>query len=295
MAEHTVLHSGYFHPLLRDWQSGNTAITPENLIYPLFIVEDPDAVQQISSMPGQCRYGVNQLQEAVAPLVKKGLRAVLLFGVPENIEKDARGTGADVPNSPVIAAIKLLRKSFPDLLVICDVCLCPYTSHGHCGILREDGSIDNEPSIARLAEVAENYAKAGCQVIAPSDMMDGRIGAIKKRLRAAGLDNKVSVMSYSAKFASSFYGPFRDAAKSAPSFGDRKCYQLPPGSIALAERAVKRDVAEGADMLMVKPGTAYLDVVRMVKKKLVAINLSSDKNLPSVKPSTYGNHQVQAL
>ncbi|KAK3756372.1 hypothetical protein RRG08_038861 [Elysia crispata] len=264
---HAILHSGYHHPTLRAWNSNNTTITADNLLYPLFIVDDPDAVQPIASMPGQSRYGVNRLVEALSPLVDMGLKAVLLFGVPENLTKDDTGSAADAPETPVIHAIEVLRLNFPSLLVCCDVCICPYTSHGHCGYLRPDGSIDNEPSIERLAEIAVNYAKAGCQVIAPSDMMDGRIGAIKKGLLANGFGNRVSVMSYSAKFASCFYGPFRDAAKSSPAFGDRKCYQLPPGAIGLAERAADRDVAEGADFLMVKPGLAYLDVCRLIKQK----------------------------
>uniref|UniRef100_A0A0B7ANN1 Delta-aminolevulinic acid dehydratase n=1 Tax=Arion vulgaris TaxID=1028688 RepID=A0A0B7ANN1_9EUPU len=267
MATHAILHSGYHHPTLRAWNSENITITPNNLVYPIFVVDDPDAVQQIRSMPGQSRYGVNRLKEALQPLVDKGLKAVLLFGVPEKLEKDEKGSSADAPDTPVILAIQKLRNSFPSLLIVCDVCLCPYTSHGHCGFLRPDGTIDNEPSIERLGDIAVAYAKAGCHVIAPSDMMDGRIGAIKKALFKNGLGNSVSVMSYSAKFASSFYGPFRDAAKSAPASGDRKCYQLPPGSIGLAERAADRDVAEGADFLMVKPGLPYLDVVRLIKTK----------------------------
>ncbi|KAK7502576.1 hypothetical protein BaRGS_00006151 [Batillaria attramentaria] len=267
MADHAVLHSGYFHPVLRSWNSSNTTITANNLMFPIFVVDDEDAVQEIKSMPGICRYGVNRLREALSPLVDKGLKSVLIFGVPGKVEKDNRGSAADDESGPVIQAVKKLRALFPGLLIACDVCLCPYTSHGHCGVFRENGTLDNEASIERLAEVAVAYAKAGCQVIAPSDMMDGRIGAIKKGLFKNDMPNTVSVMSYSAKFASSFYGPFRDAAKSAPSFGDRKCYQLPPGSIGLAERAVDRDVAEGADFLMVKPGIAYLDVARLIKQK----------------------------
>lgn len=197
----------------------------------------------------------------------KGLRAVLLFGVPANVSKDATGTPADAEDNPAILAIKKLRQAFPQLLLACDVCLCPYTSHGHCGILYPDGTINNAASIERIADVALAYAKAGCHVVAPSDMMDNRVGAIKERLRTAGLGGKVAVLSYSAKFASSFYGPFRDAAQSAPAFGDRRCYQLPPGGRGLAMRAVDRDVEEGADMLMVKPGMAYLDVVRDVKER----------------------------
>jgi len=236
-------------------------------MYPIFIVDDPDAVVPINSMPGQSRYGVNALIPALSPLVEKGLKAVLLFGVPEKLEKDGIGSAADQKDSPVVLAIQKLRKTFPQLVVACDVCLCPYSSHGHCGILREDGSIDNEPSIARLAEIAVIYAKAGCQIVAPSDMMDGRVGAIKKALFDAGFSNTVALMSYSAKFASSFYGPFRDAANCAPAFGDRKCYQFPPGAVGLAERAADRDVAEGADFLMVKPGMPYLDICRLIKQK----------------------------
>uniref|UniRef100_A0A8C3SPQ6 Delta-aminolevulinic acid dehydratase n=1 Tax=Chelydra serpentina TaxID=8475 RepID=A0A8C3SPQ6_CHESE len=181
--------------------------------------------------------------------------------------QDERGSAADVENTPAIQAIKKIRSSFPELLIACDVCLCPYTSHGHCGILRKDGTIQNEASCQRLAEVSLAYAKAGCHIVAPSDMMDGRIAAMKEALISNNMGNKVSVMSYSAKFASCFYGPFRDAALSKPAFGDRRCYQLPPGARGLALRAVDRDVREGADMLMVKPGMPYLDLVRDVKAK----------------------------
>ncbi|KAJ1519877.1 hypothetical protein ONE63_004118 [Megalurothrips usitatus] len=261
-----ILHSGYFHPVLRNWQTINCEITPYNLMYPVFIVDDPNAVQPIASMPGVSRYGVNRLREALEPVVKKGLKSVLLFGVTESLPKDAVGTSADSKNNPVILALPMLRKWFPDLLIACDVCLCPYTSHGHCGLLLPSGAINNEASIKRMGEVALAYAKAGAHIVAPSDMMDGRIAAIKSALSSAGLSNTVSVLSYAAKFASGFYGPFRDAAKSAPASGDRKCYQLPPGSKGLAARATLRDVNEGADMLMVKPGLAYLDIVRQTKE-----------------------------
>ncbi|XP_023609004.1 delta-aminolevulinic acid dehydratase isoform X5 [Myotis lucifugus] len=181
---------------------------------------------------------------------------------------DERGSAADAEDSPTVEAVRLLRKTFPSLLVACDVCLCPYTSHGHCGLLSENGAFQAKESRQRLAEVALAYAKAGCQVVAPSDMMDGRVEAIKEALMAHGFGNRVSVMSYSAKFASCFYGPFRDAAQSSPAFGDRRCYQLPPGARGLALRAVDRDVREGADMVMVKPGMPYLDIVREVKNKV---------------------------
>ncbi|KAM5299923.1 delta-aminolevulinic acid dehydratase isoform 2-T2 [Ctenodactylus gundi] len=257
MQPQSVLHSGYFHPLLRTWQAAATALSASNLIYPIFVT-----------------YGVNRLEEMLRPLVEEGLRCVLVFGVPSRVPKDERGSSADSEDSPTIEAVRLLRKTFPDLLVACDVCLCPYTSHGHCGLLSKNGSFQAEESRQRLAEVALAYAKAGCQVVAPSDMMDGRVGAIKETLMEHGLGNRVSVMSYSAKFASCFYGPFRDAAQSSPAFGDRRCYQLPPGARGLALRAVDRDVREGADMLMVKPGMPYLDIIREVKNKHPSLPLA---------------------
>ncbi|XP_015596742.1 delta-aminolevulinic acid dehydratase [Cephus cinctus] len=263
-AKHT-LHSGIFHPLLRKWQSPNVEITANNLMYPIFVLDDPNGKDPIDSMPGVHRYGINQIKILLEPLIAKGLQSILLFGVPNKLEKDKNATNADSMKNPIIQVLPLLRKEFPHLIIACDVCLCAYTEHGHCGILNSDGTINNKESIKRIAEVAVAYAKTGAQIIAPSDMMDGRIGSIKSGLAAAGLSNKVAVLSYAVKFASGFYGPFRDASKSAPQFGDRQCYQLPPGSNGLAARAAARDVEEGADMLMVKPGLAYLDVVRHTK------------------------------
>ncbi|KAL0276413.1 UNVERIFIED_CONTAM: hypothetical protein PYX00_003996 [Menopon gallinae] len=260
-----ILHSGYFHPVLRVLQGTNVGISKCNLMYPLFVTDDPDACEVISSMPGVQRYGVNKVISALKPLVDKGLASVLLFGVASRLKKDAIGTNADSKDNPVIQILPKLRSAFPNLLLACDVCLCPYTDHGHCGILEANGTIDNKSSIKRIAQVALSYAAAGAHIVAPSDMMDGRVKAIKDLLNQNGLGNKISVLSYSVKFASSFYGPFRDAAKSAPSFGDRKCYQLPPNSSGLAKRAAIRDVDEGADMLMVKPGLMYLDVLRKTK------------------------------
>ncbi|KAI9144220.1 MGC84775 protein-like protein [Paraphysoderma sedebokerense] len=230
------LHPGYSHPTLRSWQF-ERVLTKEALVYPIFITDSPDGLEEIKSLPGQFRYGVNKLKTALKKPIENGLKCVLLFGVPVNIEKDPSGKNADDGSGPVIQAIKVLRKEYPDLLIACDVCLCAYTDHGHCGILGEDGQINNTKSIARLAEVSVSYAAAGAQIIAPSDMMDNRIHAIKQALSHSY--PSVAVMSYSAKFASTFYGPFRDAAKSAPSFGDRKCYQLPPGARGLARRAIR--------------------------------------------------------
>ncbi|KAK7692955.1 Aminolevulinate dehydratase [Cerrena zonata] len=256
----SVLQGGYQHPLSRKWQAKRT-LTKEMLMYPIFITDDPDAHVDIPSLPGQSRWGINKLEGFLAPLVKKGLKSVILFGVPLTCPKDGKGTPADDPEGPVILAIKLIRKLFPSVYIATDVCLCEYTSHGHCGILHDDGTINSVPSADRIAEVALSYAKAGAHCVAPSDMMDGRIKTIKRALIDNGLGNKVTLMSYSAKFASSLYGPFRDAAGSAPSFGDRKCYQLPPNAKGLARRAIQRDVGEGADIIMVKPAMPYLDII----------------------------------
>lgn len=216
-------------------------------------------------MPKQCRWGVNKLREALDGAVANGLKSVLLFGVIDKADwKDGMGSAADdLAKSPVVAALKVLREAYPDLLLMTDLCLCGYTDHGHCGIVNmETKCIKNDESVARLAQIAVAFAQAGAHVIAPSDMMDGRVGAIKAALRDAGFGSRVAVMSYSIKFASCFYGPFRDAAHSGMSFGDRGLYQLPPGSRSLAIRALNRDVAEGADIVMVKPGMPYLDLIR---------------------------------
>ncbi|TMW51126.1 hypothetical protein DOY81_003799 [Sarcophaga bullata] len=258
------LHSGIHHPTLRLLQESGCEITPHNLMYPVFVVCDDNSFQPIASMPGQARMGVNVLKDHLTPLVAKGLSAVLLFGVVDCDMKDERATHADSKENPVVKALPLLREWFPNLLLACDVCLCPYMSHGHCGFI-DEGGIRNGESIKRLSEVCVAYGKAGAHIVAPSDMMDNRVRAIKEALINNSLDNRVSLLAYSAKFASNFYGPFRDAAQSAPAFGDRRCYQLPSGSKGLAMRAVQRDVVEGADMLMVKPGMPYLDILRQTK------------------------------
>ena len=203
--------------------------------------------------------------EYLESLVANGLSSVLLFGVVSDSRKNDEGSFGEHSDNPVMGAVANIRARYPKLTIACDVCICPYTNHGHCGILEKDGTINNPLSLTALANQALAFAKAGCDIVAPSDMMDGRVGAIKEVLRHNGYGSKVSLLSYAAKFSSSFYGPFRDAAKSAPAFGDRKAYQLPCGSRGLAERAVARDVREGADMLMVKPGLAYLDIVRDTK------------------------------
>ncbi|GJN91058.1 hypothetical protein Rhopal_004073-T1 [Rhodotorula paludigena] len=267
-----ILQGGYHHPLLRSLQA-ERHLTKDMLMYPIFITDEPDAVVEIKSLPGQKRWGINKLRDFLAPLVAKGLRSVILFGVPLHMQKDGRGSPADDPNTPVILATQLIRREFPHVVVACDVCLCEYTDHGHCGELcpleqltpaeqaAEAKVIDNARSVRRMQEVALAYARAGAQIVAPSDMMDGRIGAIKQVLIDEGFGNRCAVMSYSAKFASNMYGPFREAAGSVPNFGDRKCYQFPPNARGLARRAIMRDVREGADFIMVKPAMPYLDIM----------------------------------
>lgn len=237
------------------------------LIYPLFLTDNPDEDSPIPSLPGQHRRGLNTIVPFLTPLVQKGLRSVILFGVPlAPNAKDALGTAADDPEGPVIKGIQLIRRQFPQLFIVIDVCLCEYTSHGHCGILREDGSLNNAMSVERISDVAMAYAHAGAHCVAPSDMNDGRVRAIKLKLIEAGLSHQVNLMSYAAKFSGCLYGPFRDAAGSCPSFGDRKCYQLPPGGRGLARRAIARDVSEGADIIMVKPASSYLDIISDAKE-----------------------------
>lgn len=260
------LHSSYSNALKREWQEDATKITSSNLMYPIFIVDGINQKQDILALPGQSRWSIDRLPELLDPLVKKGLKSILLFGVPQHLIKDAIGSSATSSTQPVVqSAIELIRKKYGENIIIaCDLCLCAYTDHGHCGILQANGLIDNQRSIDRLAEIGLSYAKAGADIIAPSDMMDGRIGAIKHILAKNNLKH-VSVMSYAIKFASCFYGPFRDAAASAPASGDRKKYQLPPGGNGLALRALERDIEEGADFVMVKPGMPYLDLVRQAK------------------------------
>lgn len=301
----SVLQGGYNHPLARDWQN-ERQITKSMFIFPLFVSDLDDEEIEIPSLPRIKRHGLNKLVAHVAPLVAKGLRAVILFGVimKEGV-KDPEGTAADDPEGPVIGAIKLLRKHFPDLYIMCDVCLCEYTSHGHCGILNEDGSLNREPSVLRIGSVAVNYAKAGANCVAPSDMMDGRIKEIKTGLINAHLENKVLVMSYSAKFSGSLYGPFRDIAGSAPSHGDRKLYQLPAGGSGLARRALVRDIDEGADAFIVKPSTFYLDVVKeasvickdfplcvyQVSGEYAMLHAAAEKGVVDLKAIAFESHQ----
>lgn len=238
--------------------------TKSMFIYPVFLSADPDMEEPIKSLPNQYRRGINKLLPFLATLVEKGLHSIILFGSPpSNDLKDASGSLADSPHGPIVPAIPLIRAAFPDLYVVADVSLCEYTSHGHCAICNADGSVDNEASVSRVSDIALAFARAGAHCVAPSDMSDGRIRAIKLKLLGARLESAVAVMSYAAKYASCFYGPFREAANSAPAFGDRKRYLLPPPARGLARKAVARDLHEGADMVMVKP--AYADIISDAK------------------------------
>ena len=235
-------------------------------MYPLFVSDIADEQTPVQSLPGQSRRGVAKLIPFLEPLVGLGLRAVILFGVLLTpAAKDETGSQASAADGPVVQAIRAIKHAFPHLFVMADVCLCEYTSHGHCGVLTADGSLDQPASCARIAATAVDYAAAGADCVAPSDMNDGRVLAIKRALAAAGLAHRTMLLSYSAKFSGCLYGPFRDAAGSAPSFGDRQCYQLPPQARGLARRAIQRDLREGADGIMVKPGSWFLDIVSDAK------------------------------
>lgn len=254
------LHSSFSQPLLKRWNHEAT-LSADNFIYPIFVSDTEEGSEPINSLPGQSRWSIAALPELLDPLVKKGLKSVMIFGVITKPETKV-GNACMYNDFPVCSAIRFIAKNYPSLLICADVCLCTFSEDGHCGFLRESGSLDNQPSIDALAKMSVMYAEAGVHVIAPSDMMDGRIGAIKHALYAAGFGNTVAVMAYSAKFASCFYGPFRDAACSGAKKGDRSNYQLPPPARGLAIRAIQRDIDEGADFVMVKPGMPYLDIVR---------------------------------
>ncbi|HSU17104.1 MAG TPA: porphobilinogen synthase [Longimicrobium sp.] len=238
-----------------------TTVLPGDLILPLFAVPGSGVRRPVGSMPGVEQTSPDELLKDAEEALRLGLGGVLLFGLPA--AKDPEGSGAYDEQGIVQTAVRLLKRELPELLVITDVCLCEYTSHGHCGII-VDGDVDNDRTVPLLARTAVSHAQAGADVVAPSDMMDGRVGAIRAALDHAGLE-QTAILSYAAKYASAFYGPFRDAAGSAPEFGDRRTAQMDPGNVAEALREVRLDIAEGADMVMVKPALAYLDVVRRVK------------------------------
>lgn len=260
---------------LRDMVRENH-VRVDELIYPVFVAEGENICHPVESMPGICQYSIDRLPEELDRTVDAGVRAVLLFGIPAH--KDEVGSGAYDDDGIIPRAIRMIRERYEDLLVIADVCLCEYTSHGHCGLVR-DGEILNDETLPLLAEASVVYARAGADIIAPSDMMDKRIGAIRTALDKEGFQN-IPILSYAAKFASGYYGPFRDAAHSAPGFGDRRTYQMDPANGREALREVEQDLAEGADMVIAKPALAYMDVMREIVNHynvpVVAYNVSGE-------------------
>ena len=257
-----------------------TTVTTSHLVYPLFIEAGLSGRHPIPSMPGQDRLGLGELKAEARSLAQLKVPAVLLFGLPAS--KDPRGSGAWAVDGIVQQGIARLKDANPDLLVIGDVCLCEYTSHGHCGIVTPSGEVDNDRSLPLIADTAVSLAKAGCDIIAPSDMMDGRVAAIRAALDSAGFAT-TPILSYAAKFASAFYGPFREAADSAPAFGDRRGYQMDPANARMAMDEVLTDLDEGADMVMVKPALPYLDVLRQVRDAVdvpvAAYNVSGEYSM----------------
>jgi porphobilinogen synthase len=240
-----------------------TRLSPDNLLYPLFAVPGEGQRREVSSMPGVFQLSVDEILKEAAAAKAEGVPGVLLFGLP--VRKDAAGSGAADPEGPVQSAVRALKQEVPGLLVVTDVCLCEYTSHGHCGIL--DGEeILNDATVEELARAALSHAAAGADIVAPSDMMDGRVGRIRETLDAAGFA-QAAIMAYAAKYCSAFYGPFRDAADSAPAFGDRRSHQMDPANVEEALREVALDLDEGADIVMVKPALPYLDVIARVKEE----------------------------
>jgi porphobilinogen synthase len=240
-----------------------TDLEPKHLVQPLFVVAGEEIREEVPSMPGVERYSITELVAEASELQAAGIGAVILFGIPAS--KDEAGSGAYDPEGVVQMAVRALKEAHPELVVITDVCLCEYTSHGHCGVVR-DGEVDNDITIELLAKTAISQADAGADVVAPSDMMDGRIGAIRSQLDEEGHPN-VAIIAYSAKYASAFYGPFREAAESTPQFGDRRGYQMDGANALEAVREAELDLDEGADVVMVKPAMPYLDVIRRVKEQ----------------------------
>lgn len=256
-----------------------TRLSVAQLIYPLFIAEGINEPREISSMPGMMQWPLEHLGREAERIANLGIPAVLLFGIPN--EKDEVGSEAYNDQGIIQQAIRRFKAEVPDLLIITDVCLCEYTSHGHCGVIH-NGTVQNDESLALLSQMALSHIEAGADIVAPSDMMDGRVGAIRSTLDEHGF-NQAPIMAYSAKFASGFYGPFREAAGSTPQFGDRRAYQMDPANVREALREVDLDIAEGADIVMVKPAMAYMDVIRQVRDHcdlpIAAYNVSGEYSM----------------
>jgi porphobilinogen synthase len=256
-----------------------TTLAPDDFIYPLFVTAGKGIRKEIASMPGCYQESVDEAVNSAKEANSLGISSIILFGIPEN--KDEIGSGAFSDDGIVQQAVKAMKDAIPDLCVITDVCLCEYTSHGHCGLLEKD-DVDNDATLNLLAQTAVSHAKAGADMVAPSDMMDGRVGAIRSSLDRAGFSD-VAIMSYAVKYASSFYGPFREAAECAPRFGNRRSYQMDPANRREALKEVAMDIEEGADIVMVKPALAYLDIISDVKANcnlpVAAFNVSGEYSL----------------
>jgi porphobilinogen synthase len=256
-----------------------TALSADHLIYPLFVGPGKDSAQPVASMPGVAQLSVDRAVKECEEVNALGIPAVILFGIPER--KDSVGSEAYVDGGVVQKAIGAIKERAPELLVITDVCLCEYTDHGHCGVIK-DGDVDNDRTLDLLVKEALSHAKAGADIVAPSDMMDGRVGTIRKALDQNGFE-QIAIMAYAAKYASGFYAPFRDAAESTPQFGDRRSYQMDPANADEALREVEMDIREGADIIMVKPAMTYLDIVYRVKQKfgypVAAYNVSGEYSM----------------
>ena len=251
----------------------------DELIYPMFVIEGENICSPVDSMPGICQYSTDRMWEELERVREAGIPGILIFGIPDH--KDEVGSGAYDENGIIQKAVRLIKKKYPDLLVIADVCLCEYTSHGHCGRVK-DGVILYDETLPLLAKTAVSYARAGADIIAPSDMMDLRVAAIRDALDENGF-SQIPIMAYSAKFASAYYGPFRDAAHSAPGFGDRKTYQMDPANGREALREVEEDILEGADMIIAKPALAYMDIIKEISQNynipIAAYNVSGEYSM----------------
>lgn len=268
-----------FNPVLRNIVS-ETRLSVDSIVYPVFVEYGKKKKTEITSMPGIYRFSIDELVQEIREVRGLGIPALLIFGIPE--KKDKVASGAYAENGIVQEALRAIRSETKDMLLITDVCLCEYMEHGHCGIVNSKGEIENDSTLELLERTAVSHVSAGADMVAPSDMMDGRVKAIRTALDRAGFVN-IPIMSYSAKYASSFYGPFREAAESAPKFGDRKSHQMNPANVREALREVELDIKEGADIVMVKPALAYLDVIYRVKKKfnvpVAAYNVSGEYSL----------------
>ncbi len=267
--------SGIMRDLVRE-----TRLDMKTLVYPIFIVEGQGIKNEIKSMPGVYHFSIDMLEDEIEDILRHGIQNIMVFGVTH--DKDACASSGFAEDGIVQRAVRKIKSFEKSLNVITDVCMCEYTDHGHCGILDESGYVDNDKSLAVLARIALSHAQAGADMVAPSDMMDGRVGAIRRILDEHGFVN-VGIMAYSAKFASNFYGPFRDAADSAPAFGDRKTYQMDPANFREAMMECAYDIEEGADMVMVKPALSYLDVIKGARERfdvpIVAYNVSGEYSM----------------